>query len=247
MRRPLNQLQKRSRRLIATLVYMAIVHVYHSLEGQGIPSGNGSASLKLLQLDYVRARYADPEALALIHGAVRLSAHVIEKDPRQFGSQVLGRLLPHRDAPAIQKFIDEITVGAPAPWLRPLEPALHPPGTPLVRTLDGHSNPVNGVAVTPDGRRVISASWDKTLKVWDLHTGAVLRTLEGHSGLVLAVAVTPDGKRVISASSDNTLKVWDLDTGGVLRTLEGHSWPVHGVAVTPRMGRRPFLPLTMER
>jgi hypothetical protein len=48
MRRPLNQLQKRSRRLIATLVYMAIVHVYHSLEGQGIPSGNGSASLKLL-------------------------------------------------------------------------------------------------------------------------------------------------------------------------------------------------------
>ena len=41
-----------------------------------------------------------------------------------------------------------------------------------LRTLEGHSDSVYGVAVTPDGKRAVSASWDKTLKVWDLETGA---------------------------------------------------------------------------
>jgi WD40 repeat protein len=50
------------------------------------------------------------------------------------------------------------------------------------------------VAVTPDGRRAVSASSDKTLKVWELESGRLLRTLEGHAGSVRAVAVTPDGR-----------------------------------------------------
>jgi len=101
----------------------------------------------------------------LIHGAVRLSAHVIEKDPREFASQVVGRLLPHRNVPAIQQFLDEITAASPTPWLRPLHFALHPPGTGLVRTLAGHSGGVHSVAVSGDGRRAVSASEDKALKV----------------------------------------------------------------------------------
>ena len=184
-----------------------------------------------LQLDYVRAQYPNPEALELIRGAIRLSAHVIEKDPRQFASQVVGRLLSYRDDPAIQQFIDEITAGAPTPWLRPLYPALDPPGTGLLRTLEGHPYVVYGVAVTPDGKRAVSASWDRTLKVWDLETGRALRTLEGHAGSVRGVAVTPGGKRAVSASEDKTLKVWDLATGSELRTLEGHASLVSGVAV----------------
>jgi WD40 repeat protein len=190
----------------------------------------GGIRLHDLQLDYVRAQYADREALALIHGAVRLSAHVIEKDPRQFASQVVGRLLPHRDAPAIEQFLDEIAVGVPRPWIRPLQPALHPPGTPLMRTLEGHSGPVHGVAVTPDGKRAISASQDCALKVWELDTGRALRTMRGHS-FYYGVAVTPNGKWVVSASLDKTLKVWDLETGRAMRTLEGHSDIVFAVVV----------------
>src|ERR1035437_2630122 len=136
----------------------------------------GGIRLHDLQLNYVRAKYPDREALALIHGAVRLSAHVIEKDARQFASQVVGRLLPYRETPAIGHFIDEIAAGPPRPWLRPLPPALHPPGTPLLRTLAGHSHVVSGVAVTPDGKRAVSASRDHTLKVWDLDTGLVIAT-----------------------------------------------------------------------
>jgi WD40 repeat protein len=93
------------------------------------------------------------------------------------------------------------------------------------------------VAVTPDGRRAISASVGKTLKVWDLRTGELQHTLAGHSRPVTAVAVTPDGRRAISASDDETLKVWDLRTGELQHTLAGHSAWVWAVAVTPD-GRR---------
>ena len=191
-----------------------------------------SIRLHDLQLDYVRAQYPDRETLELIHGAVRLSSHVIESDPGQFASQLVGRLLPHGDSPAIRQFAASLAHAAPRPWLRPLAPALHPPGSGLLRTLEGHSHYVYGVAVTADGKRAVSASWDKTLKVWDLETGRALRTLEGHSDSVLGVAVTADGKRAVSASRDDTLKVWDLETGRALRTLEGHSALCLGVAVT---------------
>jgi WD40 repeat protein/nucleoside phosphorylase len=91
--------------------------------------------------------------------------------------------------------------------------------------------------VTPDGQRVVSASHDETLKVWDLETGALLATLEGHASGVSACAVTPNGRRLVSASWDRNLKVWDLGTGALLATLEGHAGPVNACAVTPD-GRR---------
>jgi hypothetical protein len=75
--------------------------------------------------------------------------------------------------------------------------------------------------VTPDGRRVVSASADRTLKVWDLETGRPLATLEGHAYGVNACAVTPDGRQVVSASQDRTLKVWDLETYTCLVTHRG--------------------------
>jgi WD40 repeat protein len=72
--------------------------------------------------------------------------------------------------------------------------------------------------VTPDGHRVVSASDDKMLKIWDFASGRILATLEGHAESVLACAVTPDGRRVISASDDKTLKVWDLESRACLLT-----------------------------
>jgi WD40 repeat protein len=60
--------------------------------------------------------------------------------------------------------------------VRLLHPTLHPPGTPLIRTLEGHSANVAGVALSPDGRRAVSASYDKTLKVWHLETGEAVAT-----------------------------------------------------------------------
>jgi WD40 repeat protein len=102
----------------------------------------------------------------------------------------------------------------------------------LLRTLEGHSFLVHGVAVSADGRRAVSASQDHTLKVWDVESGRELRTLQGHSREVNDVAVSADGRRAVSASDDKTLKVWDVESGRELRTLEGHSHLVLGVAVS---------------
>jgi hypothetical protein len=85
--------------------------------------------------------------------------------------------------------------------------------------------------MTPDGRRVVSASSDKTLKVWDLASGRAEATLEGHADRVTACAVTPDGSRVVSASADGTLKVWDLQAGECLLTHRANA-TCHAIATT---------------
>ena len=102
----------------------------------------------------------------------------------------------------------------------------------LVRTLEGHTDGVNGVAVTADGRWVVSASEDNALMVWDLGSGKLVRTLEGHISGVTGVAVTADGRWAVSASHNHTLMVWDLGSGQVVGTLKGHTSGAGGVAMT---------------
>jgi hypothetical protein len=88
-------------------------------------STDESIRLHDLQLDYVRAQYPkeDKQPLKLTHGAIRLSSHVIGKDPAQFASQMVGRLLPHQHLPAIAEFTKRIAEGTRTLWLRPLQPA----------------------------------------------------------------------------------------------------------------------------
>jgi WD40 repeat protein len=102
-----------------------------------------------------------------------------------------------------------------------------------VLRLTGHVLDLNGVACSRDGGLAISASNDKTLKVWELPSGRLLRTLEGHTWDVTGVATAPNADVVVSASKDKTLKVWELESGVLLRTLQGHTRDVTRVAVTP--------------
>jgi WD40 repeat protein len=92
---------------------------------------------------------------------------------------------------------------------------------------------VSALAVAPDGRHVLSASHDCTLKLWDLSTGRLLSDAAEPAAAVSAVAVTPDGRHALSASHDRTLRLWDLATGQLLRTFTGHERTVTAVAVTP--------------
>ena len=101
----------------------------------------------------------------------------------------------------------------------------------LNQTLVGHRESVMAVSVFPDGTKVVSGSSDRTIKIWDAHTGAELRTLSWHSNSVRAVAVFADGQRVVSGSDDNTVKIWDAESGTCLNTLSGHSGWVNAVAV----------------
>ncbi|MCI0695865.1 NB-ARC domain-containing protein [candidate division KSB1 bacterium] len=176
--------------------------------------------------------FPEDRELRLVQSALRLSANQLTRDRQQLPSHLLGRLLG-QTSPDTQSLLAQATKKAKRPWLRPLTPSLTTPGGPLLRTLEGHSKYVNAVAITPDGKYAVSASSDKTLKVWDLTSGQTLRTLEGHSDEVNSVAITPNGEYAVSASKDKTLKVWDLTSGQVLRTLVGHISAVYAVAITP--------------
>ena len=184
------------------------------------------------QLDYVRGEHPQPEALALQHAALRRSAHVVRPHPEQFASQMTGRLLGHVDKPGIRTFLEELRVNAPRPWLRPLRPALDAADGPVERILEGHTNNVEAVAVTADGKRAVSGSDDTTVMIWDLEGHQPPRCLEGHWTGVKAVAVTPNGSRAVSGSFDGTVIVWDLEGDLPPRLLEGHSESVNTVAVT---------------
>jgi len=101
-----------------------------------------------------------------------------------------------------------------------------------LRTLKNHTNEVNAVAVTPDGRYAISASGDRNLKVWDVESGEELRTLRGHTGPVRAVVVTLDGRCTLSASDDMTLKVWDVESGEIIASFSGEAY-LSACAISP--------------
>jgi hypothetical protein len=132
----------------------------------------GSIRLHGLQLDFVRAQYPkeDKETLELIHGAVRLSANVIARDPDQFASQMLGRLLMHLDVYAIDLFTKKVVQGTNAPWLRPLLPTLYPPGLQvrwMLRVFD--RAPVSRLLVSSDETTiaVITAEGIRSFSAFD--------------------------------------------------------------------------------
>src|SRR5262249_38920491 len=150
-----------------------------------------------------------------------LCSHVIARDPHQFGSQVIARLLPwceQNQVGLVREFATAMATAAPRPWVKLLRSTIHTPGAGLIRTFPGHSGHVTAVAITPDARVAVSACQDGTLKVWNLESGTEVRSLLGHSGSVAAVVVTSDGRRAVSASGDKTIRVWDLQTGTTIHT-----------------------------
>ncbi|MBW4627967.1 MAG: WD40 repeat domain-containing protein [Brasilonema octagenarum HA4186-MV1] len=96
-------------------------------------------------------------------------------------------------------------------------------------TLNGHSNEVYSVSFSRDGKTLASASFDQTIKLWNVATDKQT-TLTGHSDKVKSIAFSPDGKTLASASFDKTIKLWDVGTGQEKTTLIGHSDVVYSVA-----------------
>jgi len=96
----------------------------------------------------------------------------------------------------------------------------------LLKTLSGHEAYVSRVVFSPDGGTLMSGGGDdKTIKVWDVASGALQRTLEGHTDAVNTIALSADGKMLASASSDKTVRLWDAATGAALRSIKQSGEP----------------------
>jgi hypothetical protein len=89
-------------------------------------------------------------------------------------------------------------------------------------TLIGHTADVVGIAFSPDGRRIATASYDRTIKLWDTATGREVFTLRGHTAGLFVLAFSPDGHRIVSGGIDNSARVWDATPlpAGVLQAQD---------------------------
>ena len=135
--------------------------------------------------------------------------------------------------PEFSRMFRDFEQTAPRPFFAPLRKLPDEPPPWLVRTIPAHAEPVNGCAISADGRAIASACADGTLAVWDPQSGAKRFALKGHSASVNACAINADGSVIVSVSGDKTVKLWDGMTGRELMTLTGHQTKVTGCAITP--------------
>ncbi len=101
--------------------------------------------------------------------------------------------------------------------------------------IDCHDGLITSLAFFPDGKKLASGSFDKTVRIWDSKTGkAIFAPLTGDTTGVMSVAVSPDGKLIASGSWDGTLRIWDSNTGACpLGPIAAHSDIILSVAFSP--------------
>ncbi len=97
----------------------------------------------------------------------------------------------------------------------------------------GHGANISALAFSPNGKFLVTASEDATLKLWNPESGAEIRTLRGHSNIVTALALSNDGSLIASASLDHTLRIWNAATGETLAVLRGPQPTVYLLKITP--------------
>jgi formylglycine-generating enzyme required for sulfatase activity/tRNA A-37 threonylcarbamoyl transferase component Bud32 len=111
------------------------------------------------------------------------------------------------------------------------------PGVAEVRRFLGRSTGPIAVALSADGRRLLSGTPDQALRVWDVETGQEVRRLTAHGQVIWWVAISPDGRRALSTGGDGTVRLWDLETGKQRLCLRGHAGCAH-ITTISRDGRR---------
>ncbi len=105
-----------------------------------------------------------------------------------------------------------------------------PPGE--VRRFEGNANHIRRISVSPDGKQILTAGWDKTIRLWDVANGVELQKWDGDPGGVNSVCFLPDGKRALSCGRSKDLRLWDLQDDHEIHSFVAHSQGVHDLAVS---------------
>ncbi|XP_076663774.1 notchless protein homolog 1 [Andrena cerasifolii] len=102
-----------------------------------------------------------------------------------------------------------------------------------IARMTGHQQLINDVKFSPNGRVIASASFDKSIKLWESSTGTYIASLRGHVQAVYSIAWSADSRLLASGSADSTLKVWSMKTKKLCQDLPGHSDEVYAVDWSP--------------
>ena len=159
--------------------------------------------------------------LSAVLAAVRAEASRVGAEPSSLPSLLYNRL---RCAGWPEdRIVDVLRFRADRPMLRPLHGVRLGPA--LLRSFVGHEKSAVACAATPDGLHLLSASADRTLRLWALGSGECVAELRGHDDEITACALTADGRTAISASADTTARIWDLAERRCVATLDnGGRW-----------------------
>jgi cytochrome c len=103
----------------------------------------------------------------------------------------------------------------------------------LLHAFEAHQHKVVGMAVSADARLAASASWDRTVRVYDLADRKLLHELKGHKNTVNAAVFSPDGAHIFTTGTDGTIRKWRLSDGAEERTIYRHGWGINVLAALP--------------
>jgi len=162
----------------------------------------------------------------------------VSDELRQILNKMLGSSVKQRyqSAAAILEDLDPAgnlaTFVQPSPPVTNITPKSIIPTWQCINTLTSHLSSINALAFAPDGKTLISASADKTIKLWNLENATLRCTLSGHLSLIETIALSLDGCILASGSWDHTIKIWHLPTEKLITTLTEHSGWIKSVVIS---------------
>jgi WD40 repeat protein len=196
-----------------------------------VSAGVLAVMLVITWLQYQAARRAHAHELAIEQQRQLDTTRLLGMASMEQGRELLLDGVVTHPMRALTYLVEARTLGIETPTLCTLF-AQAARSTPLV-TLIGHAAAVNQAVFSPDGARVVTASDDRTARVWDARTGAPVTPPLRHQAAVTAVAFSLDGTRVVTASDDTVARIWDTRTGALMTPPLVHQDAVAIVAFSP--------------
>lgn len=160
----------------------------------------------------------------------------ISRNLARFVAEKASKLVDEGDSYLARRLLLEV-VSSPIPYTMEVESAFRIASMFQTAILKGHTGSICFASFSPNGKRIVSASFDNSFRIWDSETGrqiAFVQLTDRPHGIIHSASFSPDGKYIVSASSDNIVRIWDAETGlQIGKTFEGHKDDVYSTVFSP--------------